>query len=289
MASSDRKLGRVSTPLGDFLRERRDSTRPETLGLPVGSRRRAPGLRRSELASLAGISVEYLVRIEQGRDRNPSPSVVGALATALALDPAEREHLRYLAKITTGACVGPQATQQSHHLVRRTVLAVLEQFEPGVALVTNRLGDVLAHTSGFDLLAGPTGLLDTDVPNLTRYVFVDNRARDTFLDWDQVADERAFDLWLGPTLERWSRFTKELGPIAGEEFNRRLNQHALPPRRTLRWNHPVAGELRFDRETLELPAADAQQLVVFLPADNHTADALDSLRRQASAPLRAVT
>lgn len=287
--SFSRKLGKVSTPLGDFLRDRRDSTRPESLGLPVGSRRRAPGLRRSELASLAGISVEYLVRIEQGRDRNPSPSVVGALANALGLDPSEREHLRYLTKITAGACLGPQPTQQPRHHVRRTVLAVLDQFEPGIALVTNRLGDVLAYTSGFDLIARPTGLLDTDEPNLTRFVFIDKRARDTFPDWDRVADERAFDLWLGPTVERWNRFTSELAPIAGEDFSRRLNQHTLPPRGVLRWTHPVAGELRLDRETMELPAADAQQLVVFLPADNHTADALDSLRRQASAPLRAVT
>ena len=88
----------MSTPLGDFVRTRRDSTPPGSVGLPAGGRRRAPGLRRSELAALAGISVEYLVRIEQGHDRNPSVSVVSALADALQLDPTEQEHLRYLAK-----------------------------------------------------------------------------------------------------------------------------------------------------------------------------------------------
>jgi transcriptional regulator with XRE-family HTH domain len=276
----------MSTPLGDFLRARRDATRPETLGLPVGSRRRAPGLRRSELASLAGISVEYLVRIEQGSDRNPSASVVNALASALRLDVSEREHLRYLSKITAGTCVGPHA--QPRLDVRQRVLELLDQIEPGIALVTNRLGDVLAYTSGFDLVARPSGLLDTDKPNLTRFVFTDKRAREVFPEWDQVADERAFDLWLGPSAERSAQFKAELAPIAGDDFTRRLNRHALPPRGTLRWTHPVVGELRLDREVMELAPADAQQLVVFLPADNMTVDALNRLRRRGGAVLRAV-
>ncbi|MFD0655719.1 helix-turn-helix domain-containing protein [Thermocatellispora tengchongensis] len=96
----------MGTPLGDFVRAKRDSIQPESFGLPVRGRRRSPGLRRSDLATRAGISVEYLTRIEQGRDRNPSPAVVNALADALSLDAAEREHLRYLAKITGGACPG---------------------------------------------------------------------------------------------------------------------------------------------------------------------------------------
>ena len=144
----------MSTLLGEFLRTRRDATRPETVGLPAGPRRRAPGLRRSELAALAGISVEYLVRIEQGRDRNPSPSVVNALADALGLDVAEREHLRYLTKIAGG---GASSLAQPRREVRATVIELLDQLEPGIAFVTNRLGDLLAYTSGFDLLARPAG------------------------------------------------------------------------------------------------------------------------------------
>ena len=151
----------VSTPLGDFVRTRRDATGPELVGLPAGGRRRAPGLRRSELAALADISVEYLVRIEQGRDHNPSVSVVNALADALQLDPTEREHLRYLAKLSSGSCLGGLAELRLD--VRPTVRMLLEQVEPGIAMVTNRLGDVLAYTSGFDQLARPTGLLDARV------------------------------------------------------------------------------------------------------------------------------
>jgi transcriptional regulator with XRE-family HTH domain len=276
----------VSTPLGDFLRARRDATRPETLGLPTDSRRRTPGLRRSELAALAGISTEYLVRIEQGSDRNPSPPVVNALAHALRLDVAELEHLRYLAKIAAGVCVGHLA--QPRLEVRQKVLELLDQLEPGIAVVTNRLGDVLAHTAGFGLVARPSGLLDTDRPNLTRFVFTDRRARDVFPDWDRIADERAFDLWLGPSAERSARFSAELASTAGDDFTRRLNRHALPALGTLRWTHPVVGELRLDREVMELPPADAQQLVVFLPADETTADALHRLRGSRGASLRAV-
>src|SRR5919201_4613181 len=94
----------MGTPLGDFIRAKRDSIQPESLGLPDRGRRRSPGLRRSDLAARAGISVEYLVRIEQGRDRNPSPAVVNALADALRLDAAEREHLRHAAKCSSGTC-----------------------------------------------------------------------------------------------------------------------------------------------------------------------------------------
>lgn len=276
----------MSTPLGDFLRARRDATRPESVGLPAGARRRVPGLRRSELAALAGISIEYLVRIEQGRDRNPSVSVVNALADALRLDITERWHLRHLAKLGSDTCVGTSAPPRLD--VRPTVRALLNQLEPGIALVANRLGDVLDYTSGFDLLARPTGLLDAPLPNLTRFVFTDHRARRVFPDWEQIADERAFDLWLAPA-EQSERFVAELAAIAGHEFTTRLHNHAVPDGRTQRWRTPEVADLRLECEVLELPAADAQQLVVFLPADDATADALNRLRRTATGTLRAVT
>ena len=276
----------MGTPLGDFLRARRDATRPESVGLSAGARRRVPGLRRAELAQRAGISVEYLVRIEQGADRRPSAAVLDALAEALGFDAAERAHLRYLAKITNGECVGGPVSQPRTD-VRPGVLALLDGFEPGIALVTNRLGDVLAHTRAFDLLARASGLLDAAAPNLTRFVFTDPRARRTFPDWDRVADERAADLWLGPSLARSREFTAELAPLAGDEFARRRDHHAPPRGGILRWVHPAVGELRLDREVLELPATDAQQLVALLPADDETAAHVDRLRRAAE-PLRAV-
>jgi len=278
----------MSTPLGDFVRAKRDSIQPESLGLPERGRRRSLGLRRSDLAARAGISVEYLTRIEQGRDRNPSPPVLNALMDALSLDAAERAHLRYLAKITGGACAGHPPPAPPGRVVRPTVLATLGLLEPGVAFVTNRLGDVLAHTSGFALVTDGTGLLDSATPNLTRYVFTDPRARAAFPDWDRVADELAFDLRLGPSAETSEWFRAELAPVAGQEFTRRLGHHLPPPYAPLRLGHPTEGELRWERERLELPPADAQELVVLLPADEATAQALERLRRRSGGGLRAI-
>lgn len=279
----------MGTPLGDFIRAKRDSIRPESIGLPERGRTRAPGLRRSDLAARAGISVEYLTRIEQGRDRNPSTAVLNSLADGLSLDAVERDHLRYLAKITGGACAAHRQLAPPVRDVRPAVLETLRLLEPGVALVTNRLGDVLAHTTGFELLTRGVGLLEAEQPNLTRFVFTSPRARSLFADWDQVADEQAFDLWLGPSAENSEWFKAELAPIAGPEFTRRLTHHIPPPRVPLRLNHPTAGELRWHRETLELPSTDAQQIVIFLPADEPTSRAIEQLRGQTYGTLRAVT
>ncbi|MFJ8489557.1 helix-turn-helix domain-containing protein [Streptomyces sp. NPDC094038] len=268
----------MGTPLGDFVRTKRDSIQPETLGLPVRGRRRAPGLRRLDLADRAGISVEYLTRIEQGRDRNPSVAVVNALADALSLDPAERAHLRYLAKITGGECVAHPQPAPPRREVRPAVLETLRLLEPGLALVTNRLGDILARTGAYEAVMGGTGLLDAELPNLTRYVFTDARARDLFADWDAVADEQAFDLWLGPSVENSEWFTAELAPVAGADFTRRIDRHAVPARGVLRLRHPSGAGLRLRRQTLDV-REDAQQLVVLLPADEETARAVERLRR----------
>ncbi|MET9375154.1 helix-turn-helix transcriptional regulator [Streptomyces sp. NPDC002992] len=277
----------MGTPLGDFIRAKRDSIQPQSLGLPDHGRRRSPGLRRSDLAARAGISVEYLTRMEQGRDRNPSVAVVNALADALSLDPSERNHLRYLAKITGGECSAHTQPAPPPRDVRPSILETLRLLEPGIAMVTNRLGDVLAYTSAYESVTSGTGLLDADTPNLTRYVFTDARARTFFADWDDVADEQAFDLWLGPSVENSEWFTTELAPIAGPDFTRRLNRHVVPRRGALRLNHPSGCELQLLRETLDV-SSDAQQLVVFLPADERTAHAVDQLRRRPHGRLRAI-
>lgn len=279
----------MGTPLGNFVRAKRDSIRPEDLGLPAHERRRAPGLRRSELAARAGISVEYLTRIEQGRDRNPSDPIVKALADALSLDAAERTHLRYLAKISGGLCPDRSRPVPPERTVRPTVRRILELLEPGIAFVTNRLGDVLAHTDGFATVMRDTGLLDAEEPNLTRYVFTHPQARAILANWDQIADEQVFNLWLGPSTESFEWFTAEFAPVAGAEFTRRLHRHLPPPRVPLTMHHPRAHHLSWDRETLELPTPDAQQLVIWLPADEATAAAVDQLRhRPRRATLRAV-
>lgn len=278
----------MGTPLGDFIRAKRDSIQPESLGLSDHGRRRSPGLRRSDLAARAGISVEYLTRMEQGRDRNPSVAVVNALADALSLDRSERNHMRYLAKITGGECANRAQPAPPSRDVRPSVLETLRLLEPGIAVVTNRLGDILAHTRAYEVVMGGHGLLDADTPNLTRYVFTNPRARILFADWDDVADEQAFDLWLGPSAESSEWLTAELTPVAGPDFTRRVNRHVVPRRGVLRLNHPAGHELQLLRETLEL-SSDAQQLVVFLPADEQTARTVDQLRHRSHGRLRTVS
>lgn len=275
----------MGNPLGGFIRAKRDSIQPETLGLPDRGRRRSPGLRRVDLAARAGVSVEYLTRIEQGRDRSPSPAVVNALADALSLSPAERDHLRYLARLSSSPCGAEVRPEPPRRQVRPSVLATLRLLEPGFAILTNRLGDLLGHTSGFAALARGTGLLDAEPANLTRYVFTDPRARELFVDWEAVADERAFDLWLAPTVENSEWLTAELAATAGPDFTSRVRLHRVPDRDVLRLDHPAGHRLRLHRETLELPG-DGQQLVVFLAADDRTTAALADLRRDGSGPLR---
>lgn len=278
----------VGTPFGDFIRAKRDRIQPASLGLPDHGRRRSPGLRRSDLAARAGISVEYLTRIEQGRDQHPSIAVVNALADGLSLDQAERRHLRYLAKITGGLCVANVRPAAPDRTVTPSIRQTLALLEPGLAIVTNRLGDILAHTDGYRAVVAGTGLLDAEQPNLTRYVFTDPRSRTVFPDWDEVADELAFDLWLGPALENVEWFVRELAPVACEDFSRRLNQHEVPARGPLRLRLSTGQELRLNRETMELTDV-AQQLVVLLPADEETALAVERLTQPGRGTLRVIS
>ena len=281
--------------LGLFLRIRREAVSPAEVGLTTGPRRRTPGLRRAELATLAGVSVEYLTRLEQGRDRRPSAPVLAALADALRLSPAERVHLQRLAKGAEAgfACRDSFAPMRD---VRPTVRALLERFEPTPALVVNRLTEVLACTDGFRRLMEPLGLLDGErpdqPPSLARFVFTDARARSVHPDWERVADEQVAALKQGPGRAdpHVAALMDELTVACGAEFTDRLERVPGLPRShgVTRLAHPEAGELRLAYETLDLPAADDQRLLAYLPADAATAEALDRLTGRRPGALRAV-
>ncbi|WP_431952813.1 helix-turn-helix domain-containing protein [Nocardia lijiangensis] len=279
--------------LGLFLRTRREAVSPARVGLPAGPRRRTPGLRRAELATLAGVSVEYITRLEQGRDRHPSPPVLSALADALQLTPSERIHMHRLTKSADPgfSCMGDALPNRQ---VRPTVRAVLDHLDPAAAVVVNRLGEVLDCTDGYRRLMGPTGLLDDDpLANLVRFVFADPRARLAYPDWDDVADQRVAMLKHGPFRAdpAIAHLADELTVIAGEEFTRRVESVPSLPAATgiTRLTHPAAGPLRLAYETLDLPADDDQQLIVHLPADEATAAALDVLAGRRPGRLRAVS
>ncbi|GAA4454885.1 helix-turn-helix domain-containing protein [Phytohabitans houttuyneae] len=270
--------------LGEYLRGRREAITPAQVGLPDGPRRRTPGLRRSELATLAGVSVEYLTRLEQGRDRHPSPQVLGALADALHLDADQRFHLHLLAKDGSGPICAGRAVPAS--TVRPTVRALLERLEPAPAYVVNRLGSLIAYTAGFRRLAGPVGLLDGDPPSLHRFLFTDPRARAAYPDWERRADEAAaalrFESRGGGGDEHTRELVDWLSVAAGAPFIQRLSR---PPALAASTGvdllvHPEVGELRLAYETLDLPAGDYQRLVVYLPADGRTEAALDALTNE---------
>ncbi|MEV4279069.1 helix-turn-helix transcriptional regulator [Actinoplanes xinjiangensis] len=267
--------------LGLFLRTRREAITPAQVGLPAGPRRRAPGLRRSEVAALARVSVEYVTRLEQGRDRRPSPQVLSALADALRLSPAERAHLLRLTKASDPGynCLG--GNTRPARTVRPTVRAVIERLEPSPAVLLNRLGDVLAHTTAYGRLMGPIGLLDAPQPNVARFVLTDERARSAYPDWEKIADEEVAALKQGPFRAdpHIAALADDLTITAGEVFSRRVETvPGLPcASGVLRLAHPLAGPLRLAYEVLELPAGDDQRLVVLLPADTVTAAALARL------------
>ncbi|MGI8333758.1 helix-turn-helix domain-containing protein [Actinomadura scrupuli] len=277
--------------LGMFLRIRREAVTPAEVGLPTGPRRRTPGLRRAELATLSGVSVEYLTRLEQGRDRRPSAPVLSALAEALRLTPSERVHLHRLTKAADGgfSCMGGAEPART---VRPTVRALLDRLEPAPAVLLNRLSEILACTAGYERLAGPIGLLDDSPPNLARFVFTDDRARTAYPDWEHMADQQVAALKQGPFRadRHVAMLADELTVTAGAAFTARVA--ALPglPKSSgiARLVHPAAGELRLAYETLELPADDDQRLIVHLPADDETSAALDRLTGRRVGALRAV-
>ncbi|GAA4422443.1 helix-turn-helix transcriptional regulator [Georgenia halophila] len=275
--------------LGAFLRTRRETVTPEEVGLPRGPRRRTPGLRREELATLAGMSVDYLTRLERGKDQNPSAQVLAVLADTLRLSAEERFHLLILSKEATGAALlCPTAEPPSDH-VRPTVQALLDRLGLTPAYVVNSIGDVVASTTGFEHLAASTGLFDAVRPNLARYVFTDRRAQQTYPDWDAVADEWAATLKAASCPEA-TMLVDELSIACGAAFTARWEASSNFPRRTgtVRMAHPDVGELRLALEVLEMPDAGDQRLVVHLPADDATCTALDQLAGRRPGALRTV-
>ena len=279
------------TELGAFLRSRREAVTPAEVGLPPGGRRRTPGLRRAELATIAGISVDYLIRIEQGRDRHPSAQVVMALADALGLGDEDRRHLKILAGASSNPELCPSRPAAAR-TVRPSVQAVLDRLEPTPAVVLNHLTDVLAWTNGYERIAGPIGLLDGEQPNLLRYTFTSPAARAALPAWARVADDQVADLRgtlrFGET--EAIELVNELLEHGGPEFVRRWEARPVRTKGTgeKQLRHPDVGDLHLAFETLTLPDADDQRLVVYLPADEATAAKLDDLAGRRPGALRAV-
>ena len=278
----------IEGELGSFLRARREAVQPEDVGLPRGERRRTPGLRRAELATLAGISVEYLTRLEQGRDRRPSTQVVAAVADALRLDADDRLHLHHLVALSQGTelvCARGCTAQED---VPAGLLTLLDRLEPTPAVVVRRHTELAAWTDTFDRLVRPLGMLDGESPQLLHYAFADQRARDVVPDWDGFAD--ALVRWVhldgGPDT---TQLVGALSASVGAEFSTRYAARPTgDPDLGLRAVvHPEVGLVRLASEVLL--ARDGLTLVVLLPADGAAQAALDRLSGRVPGALRRVS
>jgi transcriptional regulator with XRE-family HTH domain len=167
--------------LGDFLRSRRAAIKPEDVGIPPGPRRRTPGLRREELAQLAGVGVTWYTWLEQGREINVSRSVLLSLARTLRCDEEETDHLLALG----GAPSPPGATRS--RAVTAPIQRVLDAWTAGPAYVTDARFDVIARNAATDRIFGPFGAPDAEAPNYLLWLFADDRARRLILNWEEDA------------------------------------------------------------------------------------------------------
>jgi transcriptional regulator with XRE-family HTH domain len=268
----------MATPnhLAEFLRARRESLTPEDVGLPRNGRRRTPGLRREEVATLAGVSIDYLVRLEQGRDTNPSGAVVSSLADALQLSEEERSHLGLLVAATNTPELCPSAKPLTSK-VRPTVAALLESLDPTPAFVVGPLKDVLAWNGAWAALVRPLGMLDDEPPNLVRYTFLHPEARTVYADWERMADDHVSQLratrgrWCGE--DNFKVLVAEL--LTSPDFATRWETHLVGETHAgiKAIVHPDVGALRIAFEALRL-SDDEQLLITWLPADEVTAAGL---------------
>ncbi|WP_326835673.1 helix-turn-helix transcriptional regulator [Amycolatopsis rhabdoformis] len=244
--------------LGDYLRARRELVSPADVGLPAGGRRRVRGLRREELALLAGISSDYYMRLEQGRDQNPSAQVLDALARVLGLDPDATAHLHSLAAPVPATSVGPVPVAPP------SIAELIGTWPTTPAYVQDRLTNVLA--------ANPiaTALSPKYAPghNLLREVFLDPSERHFRVEWEQTTADGVGGLRasLGANVgdPAATALVTDLAAHS-ERFRDLWSRHDIKPRtaHTTRFRHPAAGPLTLHSDKLTLPGADALQLVIF--------------------------
>ncbi|MCP2342830.1 helix-turn-helix domain-containing protein [Actinomadura rupiterrae] len=270
--------------LGVFLQTRRARISPESVGLPVGTRRRVPGLRREELARLAGISVEYYQRLEQGRAARPSDEVLDAVARVLGLTGVERDHLRTLVRRPrpkrTAADEPERARPERAGPERaRPELARMLALLAAPAMVINDRFDVLAFNPVARMLF--VGALEGG--NLARFLFLEPAGRAFYVDWDEVAASTAGQLRVAaarrPGDPSMARLVGELS-AGSPEFARLwaagdvdLRTHGA---KNLR--HPALGVLTFTYENLQPSGEHRQRLVVLTPVpDGPTEAALQLL------------
>ncbi|WP_433683306.1 helix-turn-helix transcriptional regulator [Nocardia sp. CA-119907] len=246
--------------LGVFLRARRELARPEEFGIPGGGQRRVAGLRREEVAMLAGMSADYYVRLEQGRDKHPSEQVVEALARVFALDDEGLAHLRELAR----PGMRRKRTPRRPERVAPGLLRLMASWPNTPALVLGRHLDVLAANP----LATALNSCSAQGVNLVRAVFLDPAARDCYRDWPTVAADTVASLraTAGTDLDD-PRLTELVGELSlkSEDFRRLWARHDVRVKTAgvKEFRNPLVGDLALSYETFTVNGAAGQMLIAY--------------------------
>lgn len=252
--------------LSEFLRTRRARLKPEDVGLPdFGRYRRVPGLRREELAQLAGVSVAYYTRLEQGNGRNVSAEVLDSIARALRLTDAERSHLTHLAKPKRQRRKPVARAQQARPALRH----LLESMDAVPAYVVGRRSEILAWNRMAAAVFGDWGRLPAQERNWARLVFLNPDYRELFVEWEQKAYDMVaylrMDAGLHPDDPQLSSLVGELS-VKSEEFRRLWAAHDVKEKShgVKHVRHPLVGELTLLWESFR-PAGDdtGQSLVTY--------------------------
>jgi transcriptional regulator with XRE-family HTH domain len=267
MAADNRRRTPDRAGLGEFLRARRARVTPTEVGLAPGpGLRRTPGLRREELAAVAGVSVDYYIRLEQGKETRPSAAVLDALARALRLGTDERAHLHALAEQAARHSTAPRPNPV--RTVRPVLRRMLTSLLPAPAYVLSRTSDILAaNPPGLRLFAG----LDewpAERRNTIRYLFLHPAARSLFPQWERVAAESVAHL---RTVAGTDPDAPDLTALVGElvvksdEFATMWRRYDVRLKATGRkeYEHPDVGRFGLDYEVLSPARADGQRLVAY--------------------------
>ena len=271
------------TEVRDFLTSRRARITPEQAGLPTfGGHRRVPGLRREELALLAGVSVDYLTRLERGNLRGVSDSVLEAIARALQLDEAERVYLFDLAR-TAGPAPARARRRSPAPKVRASVQAMLDAMTGAPAVVRNDRLDILASNALGRALYSDLYRDPVRPANHARFAFLDPRAQDFWVDWERAANDTVGILRTAAGRDPYDKgLTDLIGELStrSEDFRSRWATHHvnLHLGGTKLVDHPVVGRLELMYDTLELPADPGLTVLVYTAeAGSASADGLQLL------------
>jgi transcriptional regulator with XRE-family HTH domain len=267
--------------LRDFLISRRSRLSPAQVGLVSTGARRVPGLRREEVAALAGVSVDYYARLERGRVR-PSDVVLEALATALRLDDVERTHLRRLARLS-GESHGHAAPVS----VRPQVQRMLDHLDGLPAIVLNHRLDLLAWNALGSALIADFGAITPEQRNIVWLLFVDPATRRLYRQWNEVARDAVALLRLAsaPAPDPETQRLVDNLTRASSDFRRMWGEHEVRVKTfgAKEFRHPVVGPITLQFESLALSDA-RQNLVLYVPGDGAALEALRLLAAWASDP-----